>query len=866
MNTRGIKELEKQIDELQKQLEEEKSKQGIISKDSDHGLWEYDIANKKLIMTQKLDGRWSDQGLVVENYREQIKAWKRIFPGDMAIFDAYCDSMDRGEPHILYEFRAMRDDSRFSWLRYEGHTEYDEQGNPVKVVGKTEDITDERQHEGSAANINKELFDFAFDVISRGDKFYDAVQTIFHEVGMYLTLDRCVLMEYDKGSGKGMVTAKWAREDDGDDVAVIGKTIVKNWPAMEKRYRQQNYRIFEMQGQEKEAYSERLAPMKYLPVSAVQLGVMEGSRLAGAITFENWSPREWNEVEIATLSSITKMLSSYLIQFQTKQELTREYTISKKAMDIQNLVYCVVEEKSFLIKYLSHYARELFPSAKNGQTCYKVMYGKDSPCKECPMLEYEFSKDHPRNVVEYYDETEDAWYTMTAELMGNVEGHRQFLVCRSDVTAFMERVKGEDHLTGAMSYEKFRMEMLRTLRRNQDVYDLVFAGIQDFSRINDDYGYEVGDQVLKAYADKIRKGLKKEEMLCRIKGDDFAALVKQKPSEEIRKIIQSHSDYLTNKFRKRFPNISINCFAGIYAIPHEGEHISRSLDRAMKARRVALQNFYETRGVYTYTKEFERREREQEIMNRTMKDSLKRGYFKVFFQPKVNILTGEIIGAEALVRLVDKNNNLIPPGKFIPLAEKNGMIVEIDRFVYEKTFNLMSKWLKEGKKVPLISVNLSRLHLRDDSLPRTMKQLSDKYGLKPGQIELEITESVFFDDTARLIDMIKQLKDIGYVISMDDFGAGFSTLSLMKTLPVDIIKLDGGFFMNNDMDIKNRAVIASIMQLASNMEFETVSEGVETKEQVDVIKELGGKCVQGFYFYKPMPEEEFEELLKPSEN
>lgn len=190
------------------------------------------------------------------------------------------------------------------------------------------------------------------------------------------------------------------------------------------------------------------------------------------------------------------------------------------------------------------------------------------------------------------------------------------------------------------------------------------------------------------------------------------------------------------------------------------------------------------------------------------------------------------------------------------------MIVEIDQFVYEETFRLIHKWLQEGKKVPVISVNLSRLHLMDDRLPEHMEALCDVYDLRPEQIELEITESVFFQDADRLIDMIKRLKAVGFVISMDDFGAGYSTLNFMKSLPVDIIKIDGGFFMKNKMDDKNKAVISAIMQLSNNLHFKTVSEGVETDEQVEFIKEQGGKYVQGYYFYKPMPPEEFEGLLE----
>ena len=487
--------------------------------------------------------------------------------------------------------------------------------------------------------------------------------------------------------------------------------------------------------------------------------------------------------------------------------------------------------------------------------------GKEAPCDLCPLSDCKRGKED--STVEIYDGEEDNWYTLTASYMESTEERRQILVCKSNVTDFLKRVKGVDQLTGAMSYEKFRMEATKALKKGQgEGLILIFMGIQDFSRINDEYGYETGDQILRAFVEKIKEGLKERELFCRIKGDDFVALTEAVNYGNGKyRTMKELSDDLAKKFRKKFPNIAINCFAGIYRIPEGEEYISRCLDKAMKARKMALRSIYETNGTYIYTREFELQEIEKDAINRAMKDSLEKGYFRVFFQPKVNILTNEIIGAEALVRMVDADGNLISPGKFIPLAEENGMIVEIDKFVYEETFKLMRKWMDEGKKVPLISVNLSRLHLLNDGLPEYIKQLSDKYGLRPEEIELEITESVFFEDTERLVGIIKNMKDMGYVISMDDFGAGFSTLSLMKSLPVDVIKLDGGFFLKNELDYKNKAVISAIMRLAENLGFETVSEGIETEEQVDFVREQGGKCVQGFYFYRPMPAEEFSKLI-----
>lgn len=1024
--------------------------------DLECGLWEYDIKEKRLIQSRKLEGKWSNDNLIVENYRKQILEWNLIHPEDIQIFEEFCDSLDRGKAHIMYEIRTLRDNGKFAWLRQEGNAIYNGNGEPVKVIGKVTDVTREKNdrdllerevtkdvltglynlevaqkmiekrimdteesdsvlmlidlddfgrinkayghvygdtvletaaniiytnfkakdivsrvsgdeflvycsHIGGEAeldrhinkmllrfqefmderdgqkcsislgaalfprdgknfeelyrnadlalysakkngkkqyaiyqknidygttigetyrkrngkdkngivfgqqlvDINKDLFDFSFMTMSSERDFYRAIHKIFEEVCLYFSLDRSTLMEWDMVNRKIRVTSRWVREDDGDDLEKMEQTASVNWYIMEQYYQELEYNILIGGKDQKEDYGKDIYAMNKVPVSAIQFPILDGGKMAGVLTFESWEEREWKKVEIATLSSITRMISSYMLQRQVKEELETEYVVGKKAMDVQNLIYYMVGERDYRIRYMSHYARECYPRAKYGQICYEAFMGRNTPCPSCPLKDCQRGEE--QSIIETYDGEDDSWYTLTASVMDRTPGDRLFLLCKSNVTAFMERVKGEDQLTGAMSYEKFKLEAVKAFKKEKGCYILSFLGIQDFSRINDEYGYEIGDQVLRKFAEEIKEGLREGELLCRIKGDDFAILMNKRSAERLYQRVEELSNSMTGTFQKRFPNISINCFCGIYEIPDDEEYISRCLDRAMKARKVALKNIYETKGVYWYSKEFEDQEKEREETDRTMKNSLQKGFFKVYFQPKVDIVTNEIIGAEALVRLVDKDNNLISPGRFIPLAEENGLIVEIDKYVYEETFRLIRKWQDAGKKVPLISVNVSRLHLLNDELPSYLKGLSDKYGLKPEQIELEITESVFFEDTERLIGMIKKMKDLGYITSMDDFGAGFSTLSLMKSLPVDVIKLDGGFFLKNQLDEKSRAIISAMIQLAENLGFDVVSEGVETLEQVDFIRQQGSRCVQGFYFYKPMSAEEFEKLLKPSE-
>lgn len=1055
MSNENMGELKQRVEELEVQLKIEQKRCEMFTDTSDYGLWEYDIQNKRLIQSHKLEGQWSDPNCIVDNYREQMKKWDMIYSEDLRLFDDYVDSMDRGDTHVFSEIRILRDDARLAWIRFEGNTVCNSEGKPIRVIGRTVDITKEKQdndqlekrisrdtltglyrkatatnmidkklsdsQESSGAlliididefhklkesygklysegllestagliytnfkakdivgriggdefvvycsnvpdensvskllsklmlrfqefivtpdktavtisigasvfpqdgnnfeelfrhadialyqakhngknqycfyrkklskitvigesyrkmqaqkklelisnkqytDVNKELFNFAFDVINHESDFYHAMQIIFEEICLYFMLDRSTLLEFNTTRGEVRVSARWTCEDDGRDKEIIEEGCNSHWSLIEQKYIKQDYTIVQNGDFLGKDYIKELDRMTKPPVTALVFSIKDGNKIAGLVIFEVWKKRELSNIEITTLLSIIKIISSYLIQIQTKAELETEYLIGKKVMDVQELVYYIVDESTQEINYLSTYAKETLPHAKVGQKCYKAIWDKKKPCEECPI--YGCVGDKTQNIIEVYDGKNDVWNTTTATLMEKTEDTRKFLVCKANVTAFLERVKGEDQLTGATTYEKFRLDALKMIRNKKCTYVLAFLGIREFSKINDEYGYEIGDQILKMYSHLLQESLEEGELLCRIKGDDFAVLSKKHTLEWMRMKLKTISDYITGIFREQFPSISIHSFGGVYVIPENEEYISRCLDKAMKARKIALKNFYETAGVYVYSKEFERQEKEKEIMNKKMKESLQKENFKVYFQPKVDILTEKIVGAEALVRLVDQDGEMIYPGKFIPLAEESGFIVKIDRFVYEKTFRLMREWIEKGKEVPLISVNLSRLHLLNENFPQEIRKLSDQYGLSPNQIELEITESIFFEDTERLVGMIKQMKDMGYVISMDDFGAGFSTLSLMKTMPIDVVKIDGGFFLQNEMDTKNRAVIAAIMQLSYNLDLGTVSEGVETKEQVDFIKQQGGRCVQGYYFYRPMPAEEFEKLLESS--
>ena len=213
-------------------------------------------------------------------------------------------------------------------------------------------------------------------------------------------------------------------------------------------------------------------------------------------------------------------------------------------------------------------------------------------------------------------------------------------------------------------------------------------------------------------------------------------------------------------------------------------------------------------------------------------------------------------------RWISPTEGFIAPGRFIPIFEDTGFVTQLDDYMISRVAKLQAEWMIQGKKMIPISVNVSRAHFAQEGLAEHICQLVDAYGPRHELIELEVTESAFFDDKDILVKTVKQLKAFGFHVSMDDFGAGYSSLNSLKDIPLDVLKLDGEFFSGDDDDGRGQVVVKEAIQLARNLDMRVVAEGIEKKEQVDFLASQGCDMIQGFYFAKPMPIEEFEKKVE----
>ena len=412
-----------------------------------------------------------------------------------------------------------------------------------------------------------------------------------------------------------------------------------------------------------------------------------------------------------------------------------------------------------------------------------------------------------------------------------------------------------DELTGIYNKQAFYAKTKEMLLDNPDKnFDLLRINIERFKVLNDLFGESTGDKLLR-YIGKFLKEINLP--LCvsgRLYADNFVVCYEAGKGDSRRMIntLQMVADSFA------INNRTILSF-GLYRIDDKTLPVSVMCDRANMALWKAKGNF---KNPYCEYDEKMRQQvlKEQKIIN-AMEMAIQNKEFTLYLQPKYDIEKGTIIGAEALVRWISQENGFISPGDFIPVFENNGFVYEVDKFIWEESCRYLRKWLDEGREVHPISVNVSRIDLYDPKLVKHLVDLREKYQLPSQYLEFEITESAYTEAPEQIITITRQLREAGFVILMDDFGTGYSSLNMLKDIQIDVLKLDMGFLKSSDYSAKGGNILTAILKMAESLKMQTIAEGVETKEQVEFLKSIGCKYVQGFYYSKPLPVDEFEKLI-----
>ena len=424
-----------------------------------------------------------------------------------------------------------------------------------------------------------------------------------------------------------------------------------------------------------------------------------------------------------------------------------------------------------------------------------------------------------------------------------------------------------DYLTGLPNYRLFKIKAENALEQSQDnqtLSSIIFLDIDRFKMVNDTFGHETGDLLLKYIAEQIHNCLNDEEVVARIGGDEFMILLPSLQHHDgAVAVAKSILEALENPIIIKGYRIPISASIGISFYPEDGKNVDYLIKRADRAMYRVKRSGKNNYAIYS---EFEDHQLENQISwENELRKAIDRNEFVVYYQPKVNIQNGTIAGVEALVRWQHPEKGLVFPGDFIPLAEETCLIIQIGEIVLREACQQCVTWQENGFPAIPVSVNLSIRQFLQPTLPEKIYNIIQETGIEPRLIELEITESMSMDLNQSL-PILEELKNLGIQISVDDFGTGYSSLNYLRKLPIDHVKIDRSFVKDLDKNPNNESIVATIIQMAHNLNLTVTAEGAETIEHVQYLQKNHCDTIQGYYYSKPVPasvfENNFSKLLK----
>lgn len=415
-------------------------------------------------------------------------------------------------------------------------------------------------------------------------------------------------------------------------------------------------------------------------------------------------------------------------------------------------------------------------------------------------------------------------------------------------------LKNDNYLKEVIEYK------INNDKEQNEQFAILYIDVDNFKTINNILGYDRGDEILKLVSSKLLKHKDLLDTICRYSGDEFVLLVTDfKDKNYLKEISKNILKSIESLWLENSTDFYMSASLGIAIYPEHGSSYNALITNANTAMNVAKDkgaNSFEIFSQYMYLNKLK-----YVTIENDLRKAITNNEFVLYYQPKINLKNKKIVGAEALIRWKHPKNGIISPYEFIHVAEKTGLIVEIGDWVTMEAFKQIKRWQEMGYKDIIISINLSPIEFNQKNIIEKFKNIIELTKVDPKFIEVEITESVVIENISQCIHLINSIKELGIKVSLDDFGTGYSSLSYLRQLPIDILKLDKSLICNLNV-FKNDALVKSIIEVSHSMDLEIVAEGIETKEDAEHLNLLQCDIGQGYYFHKPMPVNEIENLFE----
>ena len=907
------------------QLEKEQAKLNIIANMSSDILFEYDIKKDIMEYNSQRDGVLVADDSIRNDYIKNIGESGYVHPDDENILKQFCEELQMGKKHIYCELRKKYKDGRFHWVEIEGTTIYDYSGRPLKVIGRTNNI-DERKnkeeqmrlemerdsltgllnHQTIINKIKARMENVPVDqpnwlIIIDVDNFKMINDMNGHLVGDAVL---CMIADELKIACGGQLLGRIGGDEfiafvENVPQKVLEKSLTRLNNTVQDFYKDTernlevscsfgvarydgkvkeydllfqwaDYALYKVKQSEKRGYrivkpTGKLPKIGYLTREEASDYIREEAMIKNADELVLFTLELLNNV--ADLNNGLKMASDRICSF----------------FDIDDIVYIIKDEEGPKEKY--HWSRKhkkqtaervlsitregavVFDKVlKDGTltlrtedirkmpgeqvaSIFMVRIGKEDGTSGCMLF---VDRHNDRN----YEDEKDVLVRLADILYSNLQ---QLYDIEKEKSAIEQKIN-YDGLTGLLKYQRFIYLADQYIKEHSDQkFYFVYSDFANFQYMNEHYGYVEGDKILTMYAESLLQepcGI----YFTRVTSDHFVGLLTGESEDVVRESFLKTAIEFCDRINKQYDQGNLVLVSGFSAVTNNEESPVVTIDRANVARKYGKDT--DKTVVINYTQEIKERNEAEKAVTANMASALVNGEFKAWLQPKISLKTGKIIGAEALVRWIKSDGTMIYPDQFIPVFEKNGFIKKVDFAVLDAVLVYLEEAMKNKEEVVPISVNFSRRHNETEDFVEQILHKLEGRNIPTNMLEAELTESIFMMDLSVLMDNIQKLKESGIAVSIDDFGSGYSSLNVLANVEVDIIKLDRKFLDYTNNDSKTTAFVKYLVRMMKRLGYKVLVEGVETKEQLDLLKNAECDMVQGYYYARPMPIPEFKKFLK----
>ncbi|MBR7021648.1 MAG: diguanylate cyclase [Lachnospiraceae bacterium] len=973
------------IRELEQELEHQKAKYRIISGMVQCGLWEYGIATGELVQSRRVEGMAPGDRLRIPDFRRTMSESGLIAKEDAEIFSALCDSMEHGDEAFSFDLRAYVDEKTRIWLRYEGYTVYSDDGAPLKVIGRTLNVSDEKEEENvvireaetdpvtglytqvslqdrleeiirtsgekerfalyvldvddfssitgewghaygdyvleklakglqsvfmdsdamarieddvfvmiktgvkgpadvySAARavakaaeridlkkgnalkvsmgvsifpldgrdytslyrkavialeetkknpanvctmyeealslhqqykpkretppqpqkteaqkvvaaqqsskygpVEKYIVNKTFDMLAGSGTGAEEVVQIFEEIGKYYKYRRIYTIQYDVRKQLAKVRYDWESEKN-PYYPQFDRVVRENYDSIRARFANDRLFLSLNTAQLGIVMPEEIRGL-YGNSSLFQYVIIDNDETFACICFEKEADRSWSKEEQDVLINLSKLLAIYIERARTKEMLADELKYTHAIIENQQITsYAVIPETMELV-YVGDYTGRQYPLAHSGEHCYSAIMGRNSVCQNCPVAALgERDKVH---TTETYYTKQKRWISTTASRVTGEDGEKQCLVCWSDVTEFVERVRSKDALTGQLTAEKFEADATRYVSEHPRASRcMAYFSFPQFHDLNEVWGYQVCNEILRVFASTVASMLRTDELLARISGADFVMMLDYEDRERTQARVEMILQSANTAVLRLYPDLQLNVWCGLYRFQNKEDTVPAAVEKANRARKaVGSMNSIATIAVNYEAGDAEQKNSFRAFVENSMRDALTNREFKVFFQPKRDPATDKVIGAEALVRWITSEGQVLEPGSFMPIFEENGFVTELDYYVHKETFRLVREWLENGVNPPVISLGSSWQYMFSADFVSRINFLLQRYNVPADRIELVIPDGMSEANMNSVMEVLTALQEIGFVVDIDNYLARCSLKSRTRDLPANYIK------------------------------------------------------------------------------